>query len=510
MSYAVMPLIDYKAACDKVREKVDLTTVKFEETDFGYLRSEIFTVPKDGKYIFSCEFSNPINLSYLYYANPQWQADMSPGSFEIIDSNNVKTIDNLYTTSQYRIFIDGITGITPKDILKASLSIDGETVVDFVTTATIKSGELADKVDKVYWTAANNFGLKGKGQGELVHFDNVHPIEHKVEVGLSSKNLFNEGAANITKTEDYFSSNIHYTQGSFFELAVQPNETYTVSYLCSTPNEGVWGTQVLLGVCKTPTWVGASVIARTLIQERHYLNFSADTLTFKVPADTYTVYFQATTALQFKNFQIEKGNSPTAYTPYTTDFTNYKIKVTGKNLLDMNSYAIWTDSGLGFKLENLIEGQTYAFSTNIPIKQMKVSNAPWGYTCNGGKNVDSGFIENKWVHKRAEQLSPTTPLYLFIIPVGETSFIKDITAFDGYQLQIEAGNKETEYEPYNESSAEYTAAADGTVEGVKSISPVMNLATNKTGAVINAECFLDPQVVITDLTNTVITLGGEI
>ena len=48
------------------------------------------------------------------------------------------------------------------------------------------------------------------------------------------------------------------------------------------------------------------------------------------------------------------------------------------------------------------------------------------------------------------------------------------------------------------------------VEGVKSISPVMNLATNKAGAVINAECFLDPQAVITDLTNTVITLGGEI
>ena len=150
MSYAVMPLIDYKAACDKVREKVDLTTVKFEETDFGYLRSEIFTVPKDGIYIFSCEFSSPINLAYLYYANPQWQGDSSPGIFEPIDSNSAKTTGNLYTTRQYRLFIDGRSGLTTKDILKASLSIDGETVVDFITTPTIKSGELADKVDKVY------------------------------------------------------------------------------------------------------------------------------------------------------------------------------------------------------------------------------------------------------------------------------------------------------------------------------------------------------------------------
>ena len=60
------------------------------------------------------------------------------------------------------------------------------------------------------------------------------------------------------------------------------------------------------------------------------------------------------------------------------------------------------------------------------------------------------------------------------------------------------------------TGAEYTATAVGTVENVKSISPAMNLTTDKAGAVIDAECFLDPQAVITDLTNTVITLGGEI
>jgi hypothetical protein len=75
-------------------------------------------------------------------------------------------------------------------------------------------------------------------------------------------------------------------------------------------------------------------------------------------------------------------------------------------------------------------------------------------------------------------------------------------------FQVEIGATATDYEPYTET--EYTANADGTVEGVKSISPVMNILADKAGAVINAECFLDPQAVITDLTNTVITLGGEI
>ena len=144
---AVMPLIDYKAACDKVREKVDLTTVKFEETDFGYLRSEVFSVPTNGTYIFHYEFSDPSKISYLYCADPEWENNYPPGSFNPVDNNNAQ---GYVPAVPSRIFIGKQMGMTTKDILKASLSIDGETVVDFITTPTIKSGELADKVDKVY------------------------------------------------------------------------------------------------------------------------------------------------------------------------------------------------------------------------------------------------------------------------------------------------------------------------------------------------------------------------
>ena len=289
MSYAVMPLSDYKAACDKVREKVDLTTVKFEETDSGFLRSEIFTVPKDGKYIFSCEFSNPIDLANLCYASPDWKGETAPGYFESIDSNNAKTMGNLYTTGQYRLFIADSTGLTTKDILKASLSIDGETVVDFILPAKIKSGELADKVDKVYWTAANSFGLKGKGQGELVRFDNVHPIEHKVEVGLSSKNLFNDAEANITKTEDYFKSNVGFSTDAFYSLAVEPNETYIATFMIRTDVERVWGSELGVGIGSLPTY-GQGRIALSLIPQESYQNFATGTIRFTVPADVHIVY----------------------------------------------------------------------------------------------------------------------------------------------------------------------------------------------------------------------------
>ena len=382
---------------------------------------------------------------------------------------------------------------------------------------------LKQDFDEVYKAGASDFGLKGKGQGELVTLNNVHPIEHKVEVGLSSKNLFNEDTANITKTEDYFSSNIHYSQGSFFELAVQPNEAYTVSYSCLTPNEGVWGAQVLLGVCKTPTWVGASVIARTLLHERHYLNFSADTLTFKVPADVYTIYIQATTALQFKSFMIEKGTTATAYAPYVADFSDCKVTASGKNLFNedkanitktedyfKSNVSYWQSPCSTIPVES---GATYTCSCEYYTPNVTTFNTYLAYSISTEKTYTSASkalaVQLK-TQSSTEGYSKVSNTFTVPDGIEEVYFLADSEGVGTFfkKFQIEKGTTATEYEPY--TGAEYTAAADGTVEGVKSISPVMNILADKAGAVIDAECFLDPQAVITDLTNTVITLGGEI
>ena len=192
MNYAVMPLADYDAACDKVREKVGEQTILFEETDFGYLRSAIFTVAKTGRYLFSFEFSDPSKFSAVYYNFPEWEAESSPGSFEIVDTNNAKTTSNLYAGEQYRIFISDHLGLTPKDILKATLSIDGEVVVDFVPPLTIKSGEMADRVEDVYesgkeaeqerfWSNFFNGGVFGAmfagGGWNVETFKPVYPAE---------------------------------------------------------------------------------------------------------------------------------------------------------------------------------------------------------------------------------------------------------------------------------------------------------------------------------------------
>lgn len=354
--------------------------------------------------------------------------------------------------------------------------------------------------DEVYEAGASDFGLKGKGQGELVHFENVHPIEHKVEVGLRSKNLFDyEEFMRRWDNGEYYldSGNAYYV----LDIQLTPNTKY---YLKAN---GVRGNGVVI------MSVNESVNSNYDKAISVTTNWDAENaVTTGESGKIYigTPYPHQVTRELFENalVQVELGTSPTAYSPFIADFSNCKVKVNGKNLFDKTDYHRHSDGTIGFSVKNLVEGETYTISTNIPIKQFKVSNAPWGYS-SGSAHNDNGFAYHTWKHTRVEQISESATLYIHFTLVGETSMVSDISQLDGYEIQIEYGTTPSEYTEYIEPT-EYTAAADGTVEGVKSISPVMNISTDKAGAVIDAECFLDPQAVITDLTNTVITLGGEI
>jgi hypothetical protein len=73
---------------------------------------------------------------------------------------------------------------------------------------------------------------------------------------------------------------------------------------------------------------------------------------------------------------------------------------------------------------------------------------------------------------------------------------------------LELGTTATAYEPYIEPTT-YTANSDGTINGIKSISPNMTLLTNNSGVVINAHYYKDPDIVISNLTQAVALSGGE-
>lgn len=64
-----------------------------------------------------------------------------------------------------------------------------------------------------------------------------------------------------------------------------------------------------------------------------------------------------------------------------------------------------------------------------------------------------------------------------------------------------------EYEPYTETI--YTANADGTVEGVKSISPNMTLIPNNNGVTVECEYLRDIDLYIDSILKDVAMIGGE-
>lgn len=215
MSYAVMPLADYDAACDKVREKVGEQTILFEETDFGFLRSAIFTATKTGQYLFSFEFSDPNKFSGVYYNFPEWDGTTSPGNFEVVDDNNAETTAPLYAGQQYRIFISDTLGLTPEDILIATLSIDGETVVDFVPSLTIKSGEMADRVEDVFdagkqaereafWTNFFKGGVYGgMFSGGGWNAETFQPIYPEEKINISNRFIAERLFYKFNRSADY-------------------------------------------------------------------------------------------------------------------------------------------------------------------------------------------------------------------------------------------------------------------------------------------------------------------
>ena len=91
---------------------------------------------------------------------------------------------------------------------------------------------------------------------------------------------------------------------------------------------------------------------------------------------------------------------------------------------------------------------------------------------------------------------------LFGFPAGIT--------FDNFKIkpQLEIGSFETEYEPYIEPKT-YPVNADGTVDGVVSISPVTSLFTDTTDAQITVEYNRDANSIINNLIERVAALEAN-
>lgn len=116
---------------------------------------------------------------------------------------------------------------------------------------------------------------------------------------------------------------------------------------------------------------------------------------------------------------------------------------------------------------------------------------------------EGNHIKSTSMNINAATTSPTTDwgVILFAQAIGYV--------VGGTDLQIEYGEISTEYEPYIEPVT-YTANADGSVDGVKSIYPSTSVSVEDASTAVNIEYNRDINKAFAELQAAVISLGGNI
>lgn len=178
-----------------------------------------------------------------------------------------------------------------------------------------------------------------------------------------------------------------------------------------------------------------------------------------------------------------------------TDFSGREVKCIGKNFLDMN--IINKDFGLGTPI---------SFPHTVPANNMFVWTEPHIYVTKGqtyytGYAIDGVFgNQTHYVNYGKASSSGCTKIDNGVFVAQETGWIAlrlDVTngGLDGSVEhtvdKLYFGLVPTDiYQPYTEKT--YTANADGTVNGVTSISPTMNIICD--GVDISAKYYCCPNV----------------
>ena len=206
------------------------------------------------------------------------------------------------------------------------------------------------------------------------------------------------------------------------------------------------------------------------------------------------------------NIQFEIGSVKTEYMPYVENIEAVTVTRCGKNLLNVPydySFAKRVTITLDVTLRAGVQYMLYVDDVSYSI-----DNSNGLVVCLVDGTNTRAYIRKNKTRYAITPVADTTVLQMYSNGYsvndsdGVTAYIK------GLRLYVDT-NENMDYEAYKESTS-YQPGADGSVDGVASISPTMTLATDKEGVVIDLEYNKDMNKVIEKLTNTIISLGGNI
>lgn len=362
---------------------------------------------------------------------------------------------------------------------------------------------IAQNIPKVYeagqlsvWNASES--LQGSASGTAVSVNDVSPIEHKVDCTLKGKNLLNPNDyvdSHLVTIED--NGTIHLgSEGPEGSAAyVKYNMTleggdYVISSVMS-------GYEEYIQVYLDSTLIYNKSVNFDGTQETLYCAFTAnENAELKI-----NLYARDNVTSGTAKLQLEKGTTPTPYTPYIDDFSTVIVEQYEGNLIDD---TIKTRSGNNIFFNNKNIWSSYKIlPPGTYVLSAKVKDGLTGYI----RVLD---FENN--NKNLFSTTTNRTLKFVLTETKKCNFKVESSSFtsenDLEWAKLEVGTTATPYEPYIKPTT-YTANADGTVEDVTSISPNMTLISNNDGAVISAHYFRDPDLVISNLQQEISLSGGE-
>lgn len=181
-----------------------------------------------------------------------------------------------------------------------------------------------------------------------------------------------------------------------------------------------------------------------------------------------------------------------------TDFSGVEVKCVGKNLFDESKLSNgefvefngircykYRDSSLGISYDGIFDLNS---QHTIAIRIYRDNENATKHTNFSVEYTDGSKSNIKCIPN--ETTIFTSPINKSIKRIKSSASYSDTAYLDLSIMQIEISPVKTDYEPYTEKT--YTANADGTVDGVTSISPTMNIICD--GVDISAKYYCCPSV----------------
>ena len=363
--------------------------------------------------------------------------------------------------------------------------------------------------------AAN--AIKGSATGAVVAVGDVSPVVHSPVVKVHGKNLIpypydikTNTVNGITYTDNGDGSfTINGTSTSNFALIFLTNMKLVLdgTYSFSMGNKAFEGS----GGLYLKNRSGATVM---------FLATNKTSKTEKVndEIDRFDMWINA--GHTFDNFticpQLEKGGTVTEYEPYLNPST-VTVKRCGKNLV--TGYNSKTINGITFTVNSDGSISAKGTATEDAVLNSRFRLAAGTYTVSGDiansvaldgdmyvwSSITSGIVARSYTGSTSRTFTLPGETYVDVylrIKSGRTC------NGEKFYPQIEVGNAVTAFET-PKAVETHTPAADGTVDGVTSLSPSMTILTDTDGAIVECEYNIDTKTYIDRKISEILKGSGE-